>query len=145
MYIFFVFLLTYSHHPLFSQRQNTVRFFFAIGRQQRGHIICLRVIVTIRLSCTNAMRHAIDFKIVLFEAGIVRKIACMLLTTRFIDSMTCSDVTLTECHCRANSGTCAMRMWNLGSSDASGKRVGNQHPNEAHRSSSLRFSCSQRS
>jgi hypothetical protein len=97
----FVFLLTYSHHPLFSQRQNTVPFFFAIGRQQRGQILCLRLIVAILLFCTKAMRPAIAFKMILFEAGIVRKIACMLLTTRFIDSMTCSDATPTECHCRA--------------------------------------------
>jgi hypothetical protein len=63
---------------------------------------CLRLIVAIFLSCTKAIRLAIAFKIVLFEAGIVRKTACILLTTRFIDSMTCSDATPTECKCRAN-------------------------------------------
>jgi hypothetical protein len=94
----FVFLLTYSHHPFLSQRQNTSPFFFAIGSEQRGHILCLRLIVAILLSCTKAMRPAIAFKMVLFEAGIVRKTTCMLLTTRFIDSMTCSDATPTECH-----------------------------------------------
>jgi hypothetical protein len=85
-----------------SQRQNTVPFVFAIGREQRGHMRCLRLIVAILLSCTKAIRPAIAFKMVLFEAGIVRKTTCMLLTTRFIDSMTCSDATPTECHSRAN-------------------------------------------